>query len=194
MSLRVVGGRFGGRRLEAPAGAATRPSTGRTRLAVMNILGDAVDGVSVLDLYAGTGASGIEALSRGAARAAFVERAAPALAALRANLATLGLGAAEAAVVSGDAVALLVARARFPFAPFGLVFCDPPYEAFDGGPREEALRAALGLLGPAGALAAGAILVVEHPAGGGFRCPPEGFGPGDSRAYSAAGVTLFRAL
>jgi 16S rRNA (guanine966-N2)-methyltransferase len=192
MPLRVVGGRFGGRVLEAPGGKSTRPSSGRTRLAVMNRLLAEVPGASVLDLYAGTGASGIEALSRGAARAAFVERAPAALAALERNLAALRLGEDEARAVARDAVLALGRPGDLPFAPWRLVYCDPPYEEFDGGPLEARLHAALGFLGRSGLLEPGAVLVVEHPADGGFRTPPDGFGPGDSRAYSAAGVTLFR--
>ena len=104
MPLRVMSGRFRGRRLASPDGDATRPSSGRMRIAVMNILcAEGVDGASVLDLYAGTGASGIEALSRGARRALFVERAAPAFRALERNLETLGLGPEEPVSVAAPA-------------------------------------------------------------------------------------------
>src|SRR5262245_4241231 len=122
-----MSGRFRGRRLASPAGRDTRPSSGRMRIAVMNILGaGALEGAAVLDLYAGTGASGIEALSRGAARALFVESHRPALAALERNLAALGLGAEEARVLRLDAVRAASGGVPLPFEPFRLAFCDPP--------------------------------------------------------------------
>src|SRR5262249_58893941 len=88
--MRVIAGALGGRRLVAPRGAATRPTSDRVREALFSALGD-VGGARVLDVFAGTGALGIEALSRGAEHATFVESARPALAALRANLAALGI-------------------------------------------------------------------------------------------------------
>src|SRR6185369_7871918 len=88
--MRIIAGRLGGRRLAAPRGSATRPTTDRVREALFSALGD-VTGALVCDLYAGTGALGIEALSRGARRAVFIESARPALAALRRNLADLDL-------------------------------------------------------------------------------------------------------
>jgi 16S rRNA (guanine966-N2)-methyltransferase len=125
--MRVVAGEFMGRRLHAPRGARTRPTADRVREALFSMLGD-VSGARVLDLYAGSGALGIEALSRGAASAVFVERDRRALAALRRNLAVVG---AEAAVRPQD-VARFLAR---PEGMFDLVFCDPPY---DDGPRAAA--------------------------------------------------------
>src|SRR6185295_14611285 len=102
--MRIVGGSLGGRVLRAPAGRATRPTSEKVREAVFNILGD-VEGASVLDLFAGSGALGIEALSRGAAHATFVDAGRPALATIRANLDELGL-APRATVLAGDAAAL----------------------------------------------------------------------------------------
>ncbi len=122
--MRIVAGRHKGRRLRAPAGTATRPTADRVREALFSILGR-VDGLSVLDLYAGSGAFGIEALSRGAAAATFVESARPALAAIRANLDAAG---EEAEVVASDAIAWLRTAAGRERA-FDLVFCDPPYDA-----------------------------------------------------------------
>src|ERR671914_22179 len=89
--MRVIAGRYGGRRLQAPPGDATRPTSDRVREALFSVLGPRVDGARVLDLFAGSGALGIEALSRGAAAATFVETAPAALKALRANLAPLAL-------------------------------------------------------------------------------------------------------
>ena len=120
--MRVVAGRFGGRRLQAPAGRGTRPTSDRVREALFSILGP-LDGARVLDLYAGSGALGIEALSRGAASAVFVEREDAALGVLRANLAALGLEPAEARVVRGDALR----NASSAGGPYDLVLIDPPY-------------------------------------------------------------------
>jgi 16S rRNA (guanine966-N2)-methyltransferase len=119
--VRVVAGEFRGRRLAAPRGARTRPTADRVREALFSMLGD-VSGARVLDLYAGSGALGIEALSRGAGSAVFVERDARAVAVIERNLASLGL---EQQVVRQDAVRFL-ARAQ---GMFDLVFCDPPYDS-----------------------------------------------------------------
>ncbi len=121
--MRVIAGRHGGRRLQAPAGEATRPTSDRVREALFSILGARVEGAHVLDLFAGSGALGIEALSRGAAAATFVDAAPDAVRVLRGNLAALG---EEAEVVHGDALRWLRAaprRAR----QYDLVFLDPPY-------------------------------------------------------------------
>jgi 16S rRNA (guanine966-N2)-methyltransferase len=119
--LRIVAGAFKGRRLAAPRGVRTRPTADRVREALFSMLGD-VSGARVADLYAGSGALGIEALSRGAASAVFVERDPVAVAAIERNLAPL---AVEATVVRAD-VARWLARAE---GPFELVFCDPPYDS-----------------------------------------------------------------
>jgi 16S rRNA (guanine(966)-N(2))-methyltransferase RsmD len=120
--VRVIAGELGGRRLRTARGAATRPTAERVREALFSMLGP-LDGEAVLDLFAGSGALGIEALSRGAAHATFVERSAPALAALRANLAALELDVARARVSAGDALAAL----RSGDDKYDLVFLDPPY-------------------------------------------------------------------
>jgi 16S rRNA (guanine966-N2)-methyltransferase len=119
--LRVVAGRYKGRRLEAPAGLHTRPTADRVREALFSILGP-LDGLRVLDLFAGSGALGIEALSRGAAHATFVEDDPRALACLRANLEAVG---AEAVVRGSEALSFLAARP----GPYDLVFLDPPYSS-----------------------------------------------------------------
>ena len=122
--MRIVAGRHKGRRLRAPAGAGTRPTADRVREALFSILGP-MDGLRVLDLYAGSGALGLEALSRGAESATFVESARPALAAIRANLDATG---DEAEIVASDAIRWLRAAGDGERA-FDLVFCDPPYDA-----------------------------------------------------------------
>lgn len=125
--MRVVAGELRGRRLVAPVGDATRPTTDKVREAVFNSLASmgVVDGAEVLDLFAGSGAMGIEAISRGAAHCTFVERDRAALAALRANISTLGIDE-RTAVVAADARSW-PGRTR----PFDLVIADPPY-SFDG--------------------------------------------------------------
>ncbi len=120
--MRVVGGRWGGRRLVAPAGRGVRPTSDRVREAVFAILGP-LDGAVVLDLFAGSGALGVEALSRGAASATFVERSPVALRAIRANLEAVG---ARADVRARDARAFL-RDARAAGGAYDLIFLDPPY-------------------------------------------------------------------
>jgi 16S rRNA (guanine966-N2)-methyltransferase len=127
--MRVVAGSLGGRRLVSPDGTVTRPTTDRVREAVFNALGSAgvIDGAVVADLYAGSGAVGIEALSRGAATCTFVERDRAALAALDANVAALGI-AARSTIRRGDVLAHL------PSIDADLAFADPPY-GFDDWER-----------------------------------------------------------
>lgn len=153
--MRIIGGWLGSRRLQAPPGLATRPSSDRLRETLFNVLAPRIEGAAFLDLYAGSGAVGIEALSRGAARVVVVERAAPALKILRANLAQLGIekdiqvyaGAVSAYLRRGDAG-----------VGFDVVFLDPPYDA------ETEYAATLGLLGGTGAglLNAGGVVIAEH--------------------------------
>jgi 16S rRNA (guanine966-N2)-methyltransferase len=138
--VRVIAGRFGGRQLQAPRGrATTRPTSDRVKEAVFSMLGD-VQVEHVLDLYAGTGALGIEALSRGAKRAVFVERDRAALKALRANLGVLGLQEREVEVRRGEALDVLrSARARA--ETYDLMLIDPPYRQASemGGELSQAL-------------------------------------------------------
>jgi 16S rRNA (guanine966-N2)-methyltransferase len=123
--VRIVAGRFGGRRLAAPPGRGTRPTSDRVREALFSILGP-LDGEAVLDLFAGSGALAIEALSRGAERAVLVERDARAAAVARANLEALGLGAPEARVLRMDAL-LALGNASSAGETYDLVLLDPPY-------------------------------------------------------------------
>lgn len=135
--MRVIAGACRGRLLRAPAGSVTRPTADRVREAIFDVLGTLADleGTSVLDLFAGSGAMGVEALSRGAGRAVFVDRDPRAIAAVRANLASLGL-ADRAVVVRAEAVRWLSGHQRsgaWPAAErpgFDVALCDPPY-AFD---------------------------------------------------------------
>jgi len=122
--LRVVAGAYKGRRLQAPKGSDTRPTSDRVREALFSILGD-IAGRRVLDLYAGSGALGIEALSRGAREVVFVESGRRAADAIRANLSAIG--DPDAMIWVGDALAYL--RRADPEATFDLVFADPPYSS-----------------------------------------------------------------
>jgi 16S rRNA (guanine966-N2)-methyltransferase len=125
--VRVIAGEFGGRRLTAPSGSDTRPTSDRVREALFSILGP-LDGARVLDLFAGSGALGLEALSRGAASAAFVERAPAALRALKANLEALGV---DARVHARD-VRSYLRDARAAGDTYDLLFLDPPYRDAEG--------------------------------------------------------------
>lgn len=148
---RIVAGTAGGRRLIAPAGSGTRPTSDRVREALFSTLGD-LTGLRVLDGYAGSGAVGLEALSRGAAHALLVEHDRAALTALRANVTALGLAAR---VHAGDVARLVDGE---PDQPYDVVFLDPPY-ADPVDPVVAALR-------DHGWLAAEATLVVERSSRG----------------------------
>lgn len=154
--MRIIAGELRGRRIAAPAGREVRPTADRVREALFSSLGGRVMGARVLDLFAGSGALGLEALSRGAVAAVFVERARPVIEVLRRNIDALGM-ADRARVIPGDAAAALGALARRG-ETFEVVFLDPPY-------RGGALEDALGRLAAANVLAAGAVIIAEHPTG-----------------------------
>lgn len=181
--MRIVGGTHSGRVLRAPAGAATRPTSEKVREALFNILGNtlgSLEGEHVLDLFAGSGGLGIEALSRGAAHATFVDSAKPALASVRQNLRELGLEA-RATVVSGDAV--MQAARLVPARPWKLVFVDPPYRS------DLATRVVLAL--PPANLAPGAVIVIEHDR---HNAPPDALGSllrTDQRRYGDTLISFF---
>ncbi|MCK6534322.1 MAG: 16S rRNA (guanine(966)-N(2))-methyltransferase RsmD [Polyangiaceae bacterium] len=180
--MRVVGGRLGGRVLRAPKGDATRPTTDRVRESLFQILGD-LAGARALDLYAGTGALGIEALSRGASFAGFVEARRASAAVLRENLEALGLTGESRVVVSTVERAAPSLRGC---GPFDLIFADPPWADMPA-----ALRA-VGRLVSALELADGCRLVVEHSA----REPlalPSGLllHPCDARQWGDTAVSMF---
>jgi 16S rRNA (guanine966-N2)-methyltransferase len=150
--MRIIAGVFKGRRL-APVKGLIRPTAAKVREAVFSILGPAVAGLRVLDLFAGTGALGIEALSRGAATAVFVEDHPESLKVLRRNLADLGLG--DRTTVQPLPAAMALKKLADRGEIFGLAFLDPPY----GGGMAVA---ALGALAAFDLLAPGARVVVEH--------------------------------
>jgi 16S rRNA (guanine966-N2)-methyltransferase len=175
--VRIIGGTHRGRRIAAPKGGHTRPTGDRVREALFNLVGP-VDGASVLDLYAGSGALGLEALSRGARRCMFVETDGPACRAIRANLETLGL--TGGLVTRRDALALL-REERSAGRRHELVLVDPPYEHWpELEPRLGELLAAV--------VAEPGIVVVETDA----RVEPTL--PLDcvtTRRYGSARLTLF---
>jgi 16S rRNA (guanine966-N2)-methyltransferase len=139
--VRIIGGHDRGRRLRAPRGRGTRPTADRVRVSLFDVLGPGIAGARVLDLFAGTGAVGLEALSRGAARVVFVERDPTALGALRANLAAIGASRAAARVLAGDVLRVMPGLGAEE-GPFDVVFIDPPYATGLAGRALAALAAA----------------------------------------------------
>jgi 16S rRNA (guanine966-N2)-methyltransferase len=172
--MRIIAGLAKGRRLLAPRDGGTRPMTDRAREGLFSSLGGRVAEARVLDLYAGTGSLGLEALSRGARSAVFVERGRAALTALRANVAAAGLGGR---VVAGD-VGEYLGRAE---GPFDLVFVDPPY-ALPLGSVEQVLGGLVRLLAEDG------TAVLHRRAGEGLT-PPPGLGVADRRRYGDSEIT-----
>ena len=151
--MRVIAGAFKGRRLVAPRGPATRPTADQVRLALMDTLAPWLPDARVLDLFAGAGGVGLEALSRGAAHATFVERDARAVAALETNIRTLGVEG-RASVLRLD-VARALARLAAEGERFGIVFLDPPYET-------DLAASTLEALGAGGITAPDALVVAQH--------------------------------
>jgi len=163
--LRIVGGRLGGRRINAPPGRHTRPTADKVREAIFNTLATLTDleGAAVLDLFAGSGALGIEALSRGAAHCTFVESHARTAAGIRANLALLELPATAAAVITARVETWLQHPALA--QPVSVVLADPPYAYGE----HDALLAALA---GSGVLAREAVIVLETAEGEVLAPPP----------------------
>ena len=151
--MRIIAGAYKGRRLVTPRGDVTRPTADQVRIALMDTLMPWLPAARVLDLFAGAGGVGLEALSRGAAHATFVERDARAVAALRENVAALGV--VPAARVVRDDVARALVSLRRDRERFGLVFLDPPYDT-------DLTAATLGALGDGALLADGALVVAQH--------------------------------
>ena len=173
---RIVAGSLGGRRITVPS-KGTRPTSERVREAMFSAISARMDlaGARVLDCYAGSGALGIEALSRGAAYGLFVESDRRAAAVLAGNLAALGLPDATAAVRTAAVESLSAERAD---APYDLVVADPPY-AVSG----EAISAVVASLAAHGWLADGALLAVERPVRAGELIWPDGVGQLTTRRY-----------
>lgn len=182
--MRIVGGQLRGRALVAPRSQSIRPTADRLRESLFNILahgyGDPVVGARVLDLFAGTGALGLEALSRGAAFTLFVDDRAEARALLRANVEALGLGGVSR-IFRRNATRL---GPLHPLEPFSLVFADPPY-------GQGLAELALGSARDGGWLTAGALIVIEESADAGF-APPEGFSENERRRYDDTEFVILR--
>ncbi len=179
--MRIVGGDLRGRPLATPRSSAIRPTTDRTREAVFNVLAhrfpEKLAGARVLDLFAGTGALALEALSRGAAYAGFVEESTEGRGLIRTNVEAFGL-TGRTKIFRRDATALGEAGT---LGPFGLVFADPPYGK---GLGERALQSARN----GGWLSPGALCVLEEAASAPF-APGPGFAVMDERSY---GETVIR--
>jgi 16S rRNA (guanine966-N2)-methyltransferase len=157
--VRIIAGVYRSRSLEAPAGLATRPTSDRLRETLFNVLAPRIEASAFLDLYAGSGAVGIEALSRGAAQVTFVEWEAKALGVLRGNLERLGIG--EGFHVQARSVAAFLRRANEASPKrerYEVVFLDPPWDAA----AEYAATLELLGAGAAGLLAEGAVAIAEH--------------------------------
>ncbi|HZV21725.1 MAG TPA: 16S rRNA (guanine(966)-N(2))-methyltransferase RsmD [Hyphomicrobiales bacterium] len=183
--MRIIGGRFKGRSIVAPPGMATRPTSDRVREALFNVLSHGIEefeieGIRVLDLFAGSGALGLEALSRGASYCLFVEESAIARAAIRENIERLGLTGATK-VWRRDSTRLGPAAAM---QPFQLLFADPPYGK---GLGEKALCAASG----GGWLSKGAVCVLEERATVEIEVPAA-FALVDCRRYGDTAVHFMR--
>ena len=166
---RIIGGVAGGRRLATPAGRNTRPTSDRVREGLFSSLGGDLSGLSFLDLYAGSGAVGLEAASRGARPVVLVEREAKALQAARDNVATLGI--TDVAVWADDVVRFL----RGPGTAYDIVFLDPPYA--------DSVDEVLALLADGGWVAPGGHVVVERDSRGTPPQWPAGIEADRSRRY-----------
>ncbi len=181
--MRVIAGAFKGRRLVTPRGPATRPTADQVRIALMDTLAPWLTGARVLDLFAGAGGVGLEALSRGAAHATFVERAGRAVAALEANIRTLGVEALTR-VLRLDVLRAL-ARLAAEGQRFEIVFLDPPYDA-------DLTAATLEALGGGHVTAPEALVVAQHLT---KRAPADAYGALHAfraRRFGETTLTFFR--
>ncbi len=183
--MRVIAGQFRSRLLVSPPGTATRPTSDRLRETLFNILAPRLVGARFVDLFAGTGAVGIEALSRGAAFVWFAENSPPALKSLRANLSALKI-TRDYALEDRSVMALLQRLLRLP-EPMDLIFLDPPYD------EEDAYTQTLGFLGSAAnraLLAPDALVIAEHATKSRFQ-PAERYGTLlRTRVYKQGDTTL----
>lgn len=179
--MRIVGGEAGGRRILAPEGRETRPTSERVREAVFSMLGGRMDGERALDVFAGSGAMALEALSRGADSALMCDSSPRAAAIIRRNIEALGYGA-RARLIARDWRAALAG----PGGGYTLVFIDPPYK------RVEEYARVLEHLARAGRLAPGARLVLEHEARLSLDGLPAGYEALKPRRYGDTAITLLK--
>lgn len=185
--MRVIGGDLRGRKLLAPRGRATRPTADRVRESLFNVLAPIIADADVLDLFAGSGSLGIEALSRGAGTAVFVEADRAAVRVLRQNIAALGL--TERAEVRPTSVAAALQQLAGAGREFDVILLDPPYQ-------QDLAATVLGQLAASPLLRSGATVVAEHDR---RRTPPDRLGAGDASlvrirtlAYGDIALSLYR--
>ncbi|MEO1241730.1 MAG: 16S rRNA (guanine(966)-N(2))-methyltransferase RsmD [Pseudomonadota bacterium] len=183
--MRIIGGKFSGRRIMAPKGTGSRPTTDRTREALFNILGARddmdFDGARVIDLFAGSGALGLEALSRGAAWCLFVETDSAARGAIRDNVEALGLFGCTR--IHRRSAAALGQKPASAGAPFTLAFLDPPY-------RKDLAAPAMETLHTGGWLAPGALIIIEQAADE-TPVTADGYKETDRRKYGDTQVGIY---
>ncbi|RYF29587.1 MAG: 16S rRNA (guanine(966)-N(2))-methyltransferase RsmD [Chloroflexi bacterium] len=177
MNIRVISGLYGGRKITAPAGTTTHPMGERVRNAMFNIVSEEIRGAQVLDAFAGSGAIGIEALSRGAADVVFIERDRSAQKAILDNITTLSI--ADSAKLARSSVATWVAA--HDDQKFDIIFADPPYDDLQFSTVEQLL----GLLKP------GALMVLSQPGRSEVLTKP-GVVVVDNRSYGTANLTFYR--
>ncbi len=178
MNIRVISGQYGGRALRAPIGSQTHPMSERARNAMFNSLGQTVKEAKVLDAFAGTGAIGIEALSRGASKVTFIERDQTAAGCIDHNLTTLGIG--DEATLIRSSVSNWLSTAEL--SSFDLIFADPPYS-------DEQLSTVIRLFE---LLKPGALMVLSHTGKGEVPLRTNEIVVVDSRSYANAHLTFFR--
>ncbi|MEN3358442.1 MAG: rRNA (guanine966-N2)-methyltransferase [Mycobacteriales bacterium] len=185
---RIVGGQLGGRRLAVPSGRDVRPTSDRAREALFGTVGSMLEltGARVLDLYAGSGAVGLEAISRGARHALLVEAEPRAAAAIAANVGTFGL--TGQATVARERVERLLPAGPPDGSPYELIFADPPYALPDGE-----INAVLAALADHGWVSPGAVVVVERPSRGGGPAWPASLRPTKQRRYGEGTLWYGRA-
>lgn len=176
--VRLISGRFGGRMLQAPDNSRTHPMSERIRGALFNSLGTSVQDAEVLDVFAGTGCLGLEALSRGAHQATFVEKDRVAAAILRENIQTLGVGDETKVIQASLANWTTTSGER----QFDLIFADPPYH----DPQFSTIERLFAYLKP------GALMVLSHPGRGEVPSGVKGIVVVDNRSYGNAYLTFFR--
>lgn len=177
MNIRIISGRFGGRKIGAPDNDRTHPMSERIRNALFNSIGDEVEGARVLDVFAGTGSVGLEALSRGAESAVFVEKDRVAQKFLQENISSLGADA-EAQVIRTSLYNWLKTTQK---EEFDIIFADPPYH----DPQFSTVEQLFGLLKPNG------LMVLSHP-GRGEVPTKTGVVVVDNRSYGNAYLTFYR--
>ena len=189
MTIRIIGGAWGGRRIETPPGDDTRPATDAFRGRLINILGPDLTGTRVLDLFAGSGAFGLECLSRGADRAVMVEKARPAIETIRANIAALAPPPGAAVLVAGDVYRLPAAVREH--GPFDVVIVAPPYPHF--AKERPQLIALLGLFATEPQLlTADGVIVVQSSAGDFASVRVPGLESYDTRRMGRTDFTFLR--